>query len=50
VVEEQDCLRELNRRAQGPGSRRSEVAITRRYFASDDPPERFVIAIIPPRE
>jgi dolichyl-phosphate-mannose-protein mannosyltransferase len=50
VVEEQDCLRELNRRAQGPGTRRSEVAITRRYFGSDDPPERFVIAIIPPRQ
>jgi hypothetical protein len=49
-VEERECMRELGRRAQDGGGRRSEVAITRRYFGADDPPDRFAIAIVPPRE
>ena len=48
-VENRDCMRALDRRAPG-SAHRTEVTITRRYFGSDDPPDRFVIAIISPRE
>jgi hypothetical protein len=57
-VEERDCLRELDRRARAE-SRRSEatvmrsyidVTVTRIYFGAKDPPDRFVIAIVPPKE
>jgi 4-amino-4-deoxy-L-arabinose transferase-like glycosyltransferase len=48
-VEERDCMRELDRRA-GAGARRSEVTVTRRYLGADDPPDRFVIAVVPPKE
>jgi hypothetical protein len=30
--------------------RRTEVEVTRRYFGTPDRPDRFVIAIVPPRE
>lgn len=49
-VDENPCLQALDRRTHGLASRRSEVDVSRRYFGDADPPERFVIAIIPPRE
>jgi len=41
----------MEQRAGGnPVGRRTEVAITRRYFGTDDRPDRFVIVTVPPRE
>ena len=49
-VDERDCLQALDRRAGGPASRRREVTLSRRYLGDPGTPERFVIAIVPPRE
>jgi len=48
--DDRGCMQALDRRVQGLASRRSEVEISRRYFGDADAPERFVIAIVPPRE
>jgi len=49
-VAERSCMQALDRRVQGTASRRSEVEISRRYLGDADAPERFVIAIVSPRE
>jgi hypothetical protein len=50
-LEETGCLKAMEERAGGnPVGRRTEVAITRRYFGTDDRPDRFVIVTVPPRE
>src|SRR5205807_2399338 len=50
-VEETGCLKAMEERAAGgPAGRRTEVAITRRYFGTDDDPDRFVIVTVRPRE
>ncbi len=50
-VEEDLCRKAMEARAAGnPVGRRTEVAITRRYFGTDDKPDRFVIVTIRPRE
>ncbi|MBO0712782.1 MAG: hypothetical protein J2P47_16035, partial [Acetobacteraceae bacterium] len=49
-IDENPCLQALDRRTHGLAGRRSEVDVSRRYFGDADTPERFVIAIIPPRE
>jgi hypothetical protein len=49
-VDENPCLEALDRRTHHLAGRRSEVDISRRYFGDADTPERFVIAVIPPRE
>jgi len=49
-VEENLCLKAMEERAAGGlGGRRTEIAITRRYFGTDDRPDRFVIMTVPPR-
>ncbi len=49
--EEEPCMRALARyAARGPAGRRVEVAISRSYFGVADPPDRFVIVTVPPRE
>ena len=48
--DEDRCLRALDARlARTPAARREEVAISRTYFGHADAPDRFVIAIVPPR-
>jgi hypothetical protein len=48
-LEETGCLKAMEERAGGnPVGRRTEVAITRRYFGTDDRPDRFVIVTVPP--
>jgi 4-amino-4-deoxy-L-arabinose transferase-like glycosyltransferase len=50
-VEENLCLKAMEARAGGnPVGRRTEVTITRRYFGTEDKPDRFVIVTIRPRE
>ncbi len=50
-VAETGCMRALEERAaHGPAGRRVEVAVTRRYMGTDDPPDRFVIVTMRPRE
>jgi hypothetical protein len=50
-VEETGCLKAMEERAAGgPAGRRTEVAITRRYFGTDDKPDRFVIVTVGPKE
>jgi hypothetical protein len=50
-IEETTCMRALAARAaQGVVGQRTEVEITRRYFGTDDRPDRFVIVTIRPRE
>jgi 4-amino-4-deoxy-L-arabinose transferase-like glycosyltransferase len=50
-VEESQCLKAMEARAaSSPAGRRTEVTIARRYFGSEDRPDRFVIVTIPPRE
>jgi hypothetical protein len=50
-VAETACMRALEARAaRGPVGRRTEVEITRRYFGADDPPDRFAIVTIKPKE
>jgi hypothetical protein len=50
-IEETTCMRALAARAaQGVVGQRTEVEITRRYFGTDDKPDRFVIVTIRPRE
>ena len=45
------CMQALDRRAgQSPAARRSEVEISRSYWGVADPPDRFVIAIVPPNQ
>ncbi|HLH91189.1 MAG TPA: glycosyltransferase family 39 protein [Xanthobacteraceae bacterium] len=48
---ETTCMHALEARAaQGAVGRRIEVEITRRYFGTDDKPDRFLIVTIKPRE
>jgi hypothetical protein len=50
-VEETGCLKAMEERAAGgPAGRRTEVEITRRYFGTEDKPDRFVIVTVRPRE
>ncbi|HEY1545960.1 MAG TPA: glycosyltransferase family 39 protein [Xanthobacteraceae bacterium] len=50
-VAESTCMQALAARAaRGPVGRRTEVEITRRYFGTDDKPDRFVIVTIRPQE
>ncbi len=50
-VAETMCVQALEARAaRGPVGRRTEVEITRRYFCTDDKPDRFVIVTIRPRD
>jgi 4-amino-4-deoxy-L-arabinose transferase-like glycosyltransferase len=50
-VDEDLCLKALDKYVAGaPAARRSEVEVSRRFFGVDSEPERFVIAIVPPRE
>jgi hypothetical protein len=47
-VAENPCMQALA--ARGTGGTRSEVEITRRYWGTDDEPDRFVIVIVPPQK
>jgi len=50
-AEEALCMKALeDRAAAGPLGRRTDVTITRRYFGTDDKPDRFVIVTLRPRE
>jgi hypothetical protein len=49
-VDDNNCLQALDRRTRGHPAWRGEVAISHRYLGDADPPERFVIAIVLPRE
>jgi hypothetical protein len=50
-VAQSACMRALEARAaRGPVGRRTEVEITRRYFGTDDKPDRFVIVTIRPQK
>ena len=50
-IDENDCMHALEARAaRGFVGRRTEVDITRRYFGTDDKPDRFVILTVRPRE
>ena len=45
------CMNALNARfAQAQGGKRAEVEISRTYMGYSDPPQRFVIATVPPRQ
>jgi 4-amino-4-deoxy-L-arabinose transferase-like glycosyltransferase len=49
-VDEERCMRALDARlAATPPARRAEVEISRSYLGAADHPERYVIAIVPPR-
>ncbi|HVY59242.1 MAG TPA: glycosyltransferase family 39 protein [Xanthobacteraceae bacterium] len=49
-VDERPCMKALAARAaHSPDARRTDVEIARRFFGTDDRPERFVIVVIPPR-
>jgi len=43
------CMQALVRYAGAPGTRRSEVTLSRTHFGMGDPPVRYTIAIVPPR-
>jgi len=50
-VEETGCMTALEQRAASASAgRRTEVAVTRRYFGTDDKPDRFVIVTVKPRD
>jgi len=50
-VEETLCVKAMEARAGGNAvGQRTEVTITRRYFGTDDKPDRFVIVTVRPRE
>jgi 4-amino-4-deoxy-L-arabinose transferase-like glycosyltransferase len=50
-VEENPCMQALARyAARGPAGKRVEVEISRSYLGANDPPDRFVILTLPPRQ
>ncbi|HYW60413.1 MAG TPA: hypothetical protein VE909_07800, partial [Xanthobacteraceae bacterium] len=50
-VDQAPCLQALETRAaEGPAAGGARVSVSRTYLGTTDAPERFVIAIVPPRE
>jgi hypothetical protein len=50
-VDEGRCVREMDKHLAGrPPARREEVSVSRTYMGVADAPDRFVIAIVPPKQ